>query len=712
MNEKLFDYIAVCPTAFHTCAHSADMLRESGYTELCEAQRWEIVPGGKYFVTRNGSSLIAFRVPAGEIAGFMMTAAHGDSPAFKIKENAELPDGNYLRLSVEKYGGMLCAPWLDRPLSVAGRVLVSEGDKLSVKLVDLKDPCAIIPNVAKTAIDEKTEVKALEAGADEYIFSPCDPAIVKKRVHNLVEKYILEREKIRAQLEKEQEMGRAKELFLARMSHELRTPINGILGISQLAHYKDAEVREDFKKIRYQAEYLWELVNDVLDMAAIDNGKMTIRHVAFSLNEVVSEVSGLFYSQCRMKRIYFYFRVDNVTHEYLIGDAIRVKQVLVNLLSNSFKFTEKGGTIEVCMSELDVDDSRTVLHITVRDTGCGISDKALEKIWEPFEQEQHENGKYYGGSGLGLPIIKSIVEQMHGTIDVASEYNVGSKFIVDIPFEIGKSIVREKRKFRSLKVFLVNNDEIALHYMMSTLTRLGIRYDSSTDGKEIIRILKEAYERGEGYDICFVNWQMLGGYGKKLVREMREIFDRDTLKIVTSSYDTEDYEEEMRGAGVDYILKKPVLQSQVYSLISEICSVPEAEKNKTEDYDFTGKRALLAEDNAVNAEVFQGFLKAVNAEVECADNGEAALSRYQNMPDYYYDMIFMDLNMPIMDGYEAAKSIRGSKKPDASDIPILAVTANAMAKDIVKVHEAGMNERITKPVQRELLYQTMEKYIL
>ena len=571
---------------------------------------------------------------------------------------------------------------------------------------------ADIPIVAKTAIDEKTEVQALEAGADEYIFSPCDPAIVKKRVRNLVEKYILEREKIRAQLEREQEMGKAKELFLARMSHELRTPINGILGITQLAHYKDAEVQEDFKKIRYQAEYLRELVNDVLDMASIDNGKMTIRHVAFSLNEVVSEVSSLFYSQCRLKRIHFYFRVDNVTHEYLMGDEVRVKQVLVNLLSNSFKFTEKGGTIEVRMSEQDVDDSRTVLHITVRDTGCGISDKSLDKIWQPFEQEQHENGKYYGGSGLGLPITKSIVEQMHGTINVASEYNVGSKFIVDIPFEIGKSVVREKRKFRSLKVFLVNNDEIALHYMMSTLTRLGIRYDSSTDGKEIIRILKEAYERGEGYDICFVYWQMPGGYGKKLVREMRKIFDRDTLKIVTSSYDTEDYEEEMRGAGADYILKKPVLQSQVYSMISEICSVPEAEKNKTEDYDFSGKRALLAEDNAVNAEVFQGFLKAVHAEVECVDNGEAALSSYQNMPDYYYDMIFIDLNMPIMDGYEAAKSIRGSKKPDASDIPILAVTANAMARDIVKVHEAGMNERITKPVQRELLYQTMEKYIL
>lgn len=177
MNEKLFDYIAACPTAFHTCARSADMLRAAGYTELCEAQRWEIVPGGKYFVTRNGSSLIAFRVPAGDMAGFMMTAAHGDSPAFKIKENAELPDGNYLRLSVEKYGGMLCAPWLDRSLSVAGRVLVSEGDKLSVKLVDLKTPCAIIPNVAIHMNRNANDGMKYMANIDTIpLFSSEDPA--------------------------------------------------------------------------------------------------------------------------------------------------------------------------------------------------------------------------------------------------------------------------------------------------------------------------------------------------------------------------------------------------------------------------------------------------------------------------------------------------------------------------------------------------------
>ena len=177
MNEKLFAYIAACPTAFHTCARSADMLRAAGYTELCEAQRWEIVPGGKYFVTRNGSSLIAFRVPAGDMAGFMMTAAHGDSPAFKIKENAELPDGNYLRLSVEKYGGMLCAPWLDRPLSVAGRVAVSEGDMLSVKLVDLKTPCAIIPNVAIHMNRNANDGMKYMANVDTIpLFSSDDPA--------------------------------------------------------------------------------------------------------------------------------------------------------------------------------------------------------------------------------------------------------------------------------------------------------------------------------------------------------------------------------------------------------------------------------------------------------------------------------------------------------------------------------------------------------
>ena len=567
-----------------------------------------------------------------------------------------------------------------------------------------------IPIVAKTAIDENAEVEALELGADEYFFSPCDPAIIKKRVRNIVEKYILEKEKIRLQLEEEQQMSRAKELFLARMSHELRTPISGILGIAQLAHYKDTNVQADFKKIRSQAEYLQSLVNDVLDMAAIDNDKFTLHTGKFSLNAIISEVSDLFYSQCRQKKIKFNFRVDNVTHEYLIGDEIRIKQVLVNLLSNAFKFTEKGGTIDVCLSEHDIDEHKTMLLITVCDSGCGISESALEKIWQPFEQEWHENGKYYGGSGLGLPIIKNIVDMMGGTIEVSSRENVGTKFSIRMPVEIGQGAVREKRKFKSLKAFLVNNDEISLNYMMATLTRLGIRFDSATDETKIMQSLRTAYENGEGYDICMIYWQMPDGFGKMLTEKIRKEFDRDTLIIVASSYNVQDFEESMKKAGADFILNKPVLQSQVYNLFSEICRVPEMEKEDTGEYDFSGKRVLLAEDNAINAEVFLGFLKAVHIEAECVNNGEDAWKRYTNMPDYYYDMIFMDINMPIMNGYDAANHIRESQKPDAQDIPLVAVTADVFTKDLVKAHEAGMNACITKPVNREKLYQTIEKY--
>lgn len=565
--------------------------------------------------------------------------------------------------------------------------------------------------VAKTAVDEKTEVTALELGADDYIFSPCDPAIIKKRVHNIAQKYILEKEKIRMQLEEEQRMSQAKELFLARMSHELRTPISGILGISQLAHYKDPKVSGDFKKIRVQAEYLQALVNDVLDMAAIDNDKLKLHNSIFPLNSVVSDVSDLFFSQCRNKKIKFNFRVDNVMYEYLVGDAVRIKQMLINLLSNAFKFTEKGGCIDVGMREEAYKDGWTKLCLTVKDTGCGISKEALERIWKPFEQETNAGNNVYIGSGLGLPITKGIVEQMDGTISVTSKKGAGTKFKIELPMEIGKNRVKEKRKFKSLKAFLINDDEIALNYMISILTRLGIHYDSAIDEKEVMASLKMAYENGESYDICFIYWEISGGLGKKLTEKIRAEFDHDTLKIVASSYNAMDLEDEMRSCGADYILKKPVLQSQVYRLMSDICSIPEAESDDFGDFDFAGRKVLLAEDNAINAEVLTAFLNAVNIEVDHVENGKAAVKMYGAKKDYYYDAILMDINMPLMNGYDATKKIRKSKKADAADIPIIAVTANAFSKDVVKIHEAGMNAQIVKPVERMALYQMLEKYL-
>lgn len=571
-----------------------------------------------------------------------------------------------------------------------------------------------IPIVAKTAIDENSEVKALEIGADEYIFSPCNPSIIKKRVHNIVQKYILEKEKMKMQLIEEQQMNKAKELFLARMSHELRTPISSILGIAELAHYKDAKVQEDFRKIKTQAQYLLALVNDVLDMAAADNGKMTLHQSVFDLNTVVSEVSDLFFTQCRKKKIEFNFQIENVTQEHLNGDVVRLKQVLINLLSNAFKFTEKGGRIDVKMSQKDTDDNnKKLLLISVSDTGCGISENVIGKIWRPFEQEYHANGKQYGGSGLGLSITKNIVELMNGTIEVDSKVGIGTQFYVAIPFEVGTIKVKEKRNFKSLKVFLIHDEEIAMNYMKATLARLGVSYDSEIEEDAIMQKLEQAYKAGQGFDICFIYWHIPNDLGKRLTRKIREKFDHDTLKIVTSAYNAVDYEKEMRAGGADYILNKPALQSQIYQLLSQICSASETEKEKqlVEDYDFSGKRVLLAEDNAVNAEVLTGFLKRVNLQVDHAENGKEALKRYESMPDYYYDMLFLDLNMPIMDGYEAAEKIREANKADAQEIPIAAVTADIFAEGVVKVHKAGMNDYVTKPIDCAALYQTIEKYL-
>ena len=568
-----------------------------------------------------------------------------------------------------------------------------------------------IPIVVKTAMDENTEEKALELGADEYIFSPGNPAVIVKRVHNIVRKYILEKEKIKRQLEEEQQMNHTKELFLARMSHELRTPINSILGISQLARSRDPKVQRDFKIIRAQAEYLLALVGDVLDMASIDNDRLTLHTAVFPLHTLIAEVSDLFFDQCRQKKIKFNFRVKNIREEYLVGDIVRIKQILINLLSNAIKFTDADGRVEACVEEERMSENQIMLILSVRDTGCGISEEALPKIWQPFEQEEHTGGVYYGGSGLGLPITKSIAERMNGTIDLETKKGEGSRFTVRLPLEVGAAVSKEKRKYKSLKVFLVNQDEISVHYMIATLARLGISYTSEYEEKKVMDTLLEAYESGKGYDICFINWQMQDGYAKKITEKIRHKFDRDTLKIVISSYHPAEFEDDMRMAGADYIIGKPVLQSQIYQLISDICSIPEEEVPFDTDLDFEGKTVLLAEDNAVNAEVMTAFLNRVNLKVEHAGNGEAAVACFKCRPDGYYSAVFMDINMPVMDGYEAARQIRNSEKADAASIPVIAVTANAFSSDIVRIHEAGMNTCVLKPIEKTVLYETLGKYL-
>ena len=568
-----------------------------------------------------------------------------------------------------------------------------------------------IPIVVKTAIDEDTEEAALELGADEYIPSPGKPSVIRNRVHNIVRKDILEKEKIRRQLEEEQQMNRTKELFLARMSHELRTPINSILGISKLACSRDPKAQKDFRTIRAQAEYLHALVGDVLDMAAIDNGRLTLHTAVFPLNSVISEVSDLFFEQCRTKKLRFHFSVKHILEEYLIGDSVRIRQVLINLLSNAIKFTDAGGQVEVSVEEEDAGAGRVWLILTVEDTGCGISKEALPKVFEPFEQEQHEDGAYYGGSGLGLPITKSIVEQMDGNISLSSEKGKGTRFTVRLPLVVGEAVETEKREYSSLRIFLINDDRTAADYMTSILARLGIDYTEEYEEQKILDSLVAAYESGRGYDLCFISWQLPDGYAAKITEKIRHKFDRDTLKIVISSYHSAEFADEIRMAGADYVLQKPILQSQIYQLLSDVCQIPEDEDAAYADLDFCGKPVLVVEDNAVNAEVLIAYLSRVHLRPEWKRNGAEAVAAFLRRPEGYYSAVFMDLNMPVLDGIEAAKQIRGSGRADAGTIPVIAVTANAGSGSIVRIHEAGMNTSVLKPIESSVLYETLRNYI-
>lgn len=571
-----------------------------------------------------------------------------------------------------------------------------------------------IPVVVKTAIDEGTEVEVLESGADDFIFSPCDPAIVKNRVNNIARRYILEHEVLKKQIETEKHLSRIREAFIIRMSHELRGPVNAIIGMASLSGEGDPDtdkMKESMRKIKMQGEYLHSLVNDVLDIAALDRGKVTIHNANFQLNTVVSVISEQYYEACRKKGVAFSFEVSGVIHENLIGDSVRVRQIWSNLLSNAYKYTQPGDQIKTLFRERKIDERHVELEIAVEDTGCGISQEALKNIWKPFEKENDKEIPGYGGSGLGLSITKSITELMGGTISVESVKGKGSLFTVRLPFGLGKEPVVHQKKLNSMRALVIDDDEIACNYHVSILARLGINYDVAEREDLAIGMLQRALEDKNGYDICFVNWHMRNVKSEELIQSIRNRFEKEEITIVSSCYDACYKESRMKKAGVDYILSKPVFQSTIYNLMTEICKESLLmEDNCVAGYNFRGKRVMVVEDSAVNAEVLIGYLKGANLQCDWMKNGKIAVERFIKAGDGYYQAILMDVNMPVLDGYCATEEIRKCERSQAR-IPIIAVTANAYATDIVKAHEAGMDAYISKPIETEVLYQTLEEFL-
>ena len=513
--------------------------------------------------------------------------------------------------------------------------------------------------------------------------------------------------------------NQAKSAFLARMSHEIRTPMNAIVGITAIAkHHKEnpSKVEEYLGKIEVASKVLLNIINDVLDMSAIESNKIKIGATPFDLKGILTGISTIYYAQCRQKGVVFEMDTAEIRHEKLIGDGLRINQVLLNLMSNAYKFTPKGGKISIIVKELSENDEKVFFEFKVTDTGEGMTEEMQQRLFGPFEQEGSDTAQKHGGSGLGLSIAKNLMEMMHGSISCRSQKGKGTIFTVSIPFQVDQEAIQEstalleQTDLKEIHALIVDDDQETREYTAIILDRIGVPYDLAKDGIEALEKLKRAKEDGKHFDICFIDWKMPGLDGIEVTKELRKTYEKDMLVIIVSAYDTTEIQGDAVAAGADMFVTKPLFQSTVFNVLMKLSGGQYVRQTaQEEEYDFGGKKVLLAEDTEFNAEVAIELLDLVNMKVDRAENGEAAVHMFENSEPGTYEAILMDVQMPIMDGYEATRAIRALTRPDAREIPIIAMTANAFTEDVSAALNAGMNEHISKPIDTQILYSTLKK---
>ena len=515
-----------------------------------------------------------------------------------------------------------------------------------------------------------------------------------------------------------QKANDAKRDFLSRMSHEIRTPMNAIIGMSAIAfNYLDDKKRtaDCLSKITFSSKHLLMLLNDVLDMSKIENGKLNIRQELFDLKNLVTSLADINYGLATAKGLSFEIVISGFKDELLLGDSMRVNQILLNLLSNAIKFTPKGGSVRLEIRMLRSASDKIWLRFIVKDSGIGMKKEFLEHLYEPFEQADNGIARKYGGTGLGMAITKNLVAIMDGTIEVESQEGAGTTFMVDLPFGVSKVDKKTAAEMEEMRVLVVDDDNDTCEHAVVLLKGMGVNVDWALNGFEAIEKVRSACEDdGRCYDVCFIDWCMPELDGIETARRMRRYVGPDVLIIIISAYDWSGIEEQAKAAGVNAFIAKPFFASNLYNTLLTVSRKPElgfsAVGNK-ETYDFGGKKVLLVEDNELNMEIASELLKFVNLQVEHAENGKVAVDIFRNSKEKEYALIFMDIQMPLMNGYDADRCIRSSEHHAAGTIPIIAMTANAFNDDVQAAFDAGMNGHLAKPIDVEVLYKTIARYI-
>ncbi len=516
--------------------------------------------------------------------------------------------------------------------------------------------------------------------------------------------------------------NQAKTAFLSSMSHDIRTPMNAIIGMTALAaaHMGDEErVADCLKKISLSSKHLLSLINEVLDMSKIETGSVVLSEDEFNLSELLDSLIIMVNQQLDTHAHEFCVSSDQLVHEHVIGDSLRIQQVFVNVMSNAIKYTPNGGKISLHISERPSNQAKVACYEFVfEDNGIGMDQSYIEHIFEPFTREDDVLVGKVQGTGLGMPISRNIVRMMGGDIKVESKKGVGSRFTVTILLKLqDKEIVDDFTSFVDLDVLVADDDRSSLDSTCNILSGFGMKTTGALSGSEAVELACANHEAGRDFFACILDWRMPDVDGIEATRRIRAQVGDDVPIIIVSAYDWTLIEKEAREAGANAFVTKPLFRSRLartfHALLGDGTQEPVISKpiSKVESVSCAGKRALVVEDNQLNSEIAKEILEMSGLGVECVYDGVQAVDAITACEDGYYDVVFMDIQMPKMNGYDAARAIRSIDRDWCRQLPIIAMTANAFAEDVQAAKTVGMNEHIAKPLDFGRLAAVLSKWL-
>ena len=543
--------------------------------------------------------------------------------------------------------------------------------------------------------------------------------VLSKDITEQVRKQREQTQALQDALMQAQHANKAKTTFLSNMSHDIRTPMNAIIGFSTIAvsHIDNKDqVLDCLQKVLSSSNHLLSLINDVLDMSRIESGKVQIKEQECNISELIHNLVNIIQPQVKAKQLELFIDTFEVTNEEVIADPLKLNQVFINLLSNAVKYTPAGGTVSFRIMQ-----KTTFRHgygdyvFIIKDNGIGMSPSFVEHIFEPFERESTVTQSGIQGTGLGMAITKNIVEMMNGTISVESEIGKGSTFTVEFGLKLQdiEKTAKQIKELEGLRALVVDDDFNACDSVNRMLKQIGLRSEWTTSGREAIYRAKAALDEGDSYHTFIIDWQMPGLSGIETVKKIRETVGNEAPIIILSAYDWTDIEEEAMAAGVTAFCAKPMFMSDLKTVLLAANNMLEKQEETPEWTlaDFGGKRILLVEDIELNREIAQVILEEAGFVVDTAPDGTDAVSMMEKAEENYYDAILMDVQMPIMNGYEATMAIRRLPRKDVQNLPIIAMTANALEEDKEAALKNGMNAHIAKPLNMDVFISVLKKFL-